>query len=83
MAAPAYIKARISEGLIKCVRLQKFSDGCSCSFEYNEIGKKPLYPSTGKHPRRVWLTQSDVIEYVKGQIGWTGPIYDNYNNNYQ
>ncbi|MBY0419375.1 MAG: hypothetical protein K2W88_15095 [Pararheinheimera sp.] len=80
MATPAYIKARIGEGLIKCVRLHKYNDGYSCQFEYHEKGKKALYPSTGKQPQRIWLTYKDVLDYVKEQIGWTGPMFDqNFN----
>ena len=78
MAAPAYIKARIEEGLIKCVRLNRFPDGYSCAFEYHEKGKKALYPSTGKQPTRIWITSTDVLTYIKEQIGWTGPIYNEH-----
>lgn len=83
MAAPAYIKARIDEGLIKCVRLHKFHDGFSCEFEYHEKGKKSLRPSTGKQATRIWLTLSDVLVYVREQIGWTGPMFDQHFNQIQ
>lgn len=78
MATPAYIRARIGEGVIKCVNLSRFSDGYSCVFVYNDKDKKPLYPSTGAQPTRVWKTYKDVLDYVKQQIGWTGPIYNEH-----
>jgi hypothetical protein len=78
MATPAYIKARVEDGLIKCVRLNKFPDGYSCAFEFNEKGKKALYPSTGKQPLRIWKTYKEVLDYVKEQIGWTGHIYNEH-----
>lgn len=78
MATPAYIKARVDDGLIKCVRLNKFPDGYSCAFEFNEKGKKALYPSTGKQPTRIWKSCSEVLTYIKEQIGWTGPIYNEH-----
>jgi hypothetical protein len=83
MATPAYIKARIAEGLIKCVRLQKFSDGFSCEFQYSETGKKSLWPSTAKQATRTWLTHSEVMSYVTEQIGWQGSVYDHHSNKIQ
>ena len=83
MAKPAYIKARIENGLIKCVRLHKFNDGFSCEFQYLQQGKVSLWPSIGKQATRTWLTMSDVLAYVKDQIGWAGPMYDQYLNKIQ
>lgn len=80
MAAPAYIKERVTDGLIEKVHLVKFSDGYSCEFRYINKDKKALIPSTGKQATRVWLTYGDVMKYVQETIGWTGPIFDhNYN----
>lgn len=83
MATPAYIKARINEGLIKSVSLQKYHDGYSCQFEYHDTKKRSLYPSTGKQPTRTWLTYKDVLDYVKEQIGWTGTIYNEHRERIQ
>lgn len=83
MASPAYIREKIKHGLIKCVRLHKFSDGFSCEFQYIQVGKKSLWPSTGKHATRTWVTHKDVMLYVTDQIGWMGAVYDQHGNKTQ